>query len=122
MTLGRVAFACRACSARAHPLDERLGLDGLVSPQAQRLLCLVGAEWSFQRAAGYLRELAGLVVCDNTVRKVCDRHGGAMRAWQRDDPEASRAFAAAEGDVEFQTDGSVPSEGWHVQWESVPPG
>jgi hypothetical protein len=21
-----------------------------------------------------------------------------------------------------QTDDSVPSEGWHVQWESVPPG
>ena len=81
MTLRRVAFACRACRARACPLDERLGVDGLVSPQAQRLLCLVGAGWSFERAARYLREVAGLVVCDNTVRKLCDRHGGAMPAW-----------------------------------------
>jgi hypothetical protein len=106
VTLRRVAFACRACAARAHPLDERLGLDGLVSPQAQRLICLVGAERSFERAARSLRELAGLAVCDNTVRKLCDRHGAAMRAWQRDDPEASRAFAEAKGDVEFQTDGT----------------
>ena len=29
-----------------------------------------------------------------------------MRAWQRNDPEAGRAFAKAEGDVEFQTDGT----------------
>lgn len=106
MTLRRAAFACRSCRARAHPLDERLGVDGLVSPQAQRLLCLAGAERSFERAARLLRELAGLHVCDNTVRKACDRHGAAMRAWQRDDPAAGAAFGAAEGDVEFQTDGT----------------
>jgi hypothetical protein len=40
------------------------------------------------------------------VRKVCDRHGGLMRAWQREDPEAARPFREAEGDVEFQTDGT----------------
>lgn len=121
MTLSRVAFACRRCAARAYPLDERLGGDGLVSPGAQRLLCLVGAEWSFERAARYLREVAGLVVCDNTVRKVCDRHGGLMRAWQRDDPEASRAFRAAGGDVEFQTDGTAvnTTEGWREMRLSV---
>ena len=26
VTLSRVAFACRRCKARAHPLDQRLGL------------------------------------------------------------------------------------------------
>jgi hypothetical protein len=114
VTLRRVAFACRACRARAHPLDERLGVDGLVSPQAQRLLCLAGAERSFERAARVLRELAGLSVCDNTVRKACDRHGGAMRAWQRDDPGAGAAFREAKGDVEFQTDGTSvnTTAGW----------
>ena len=121
MTLRRVAFACRACAARAHPLDERLGVAGLVSPHAQRLLCLVGAEWSFERAARYLRDVAGLVVCDNTVRKACDRHGGLMRAWQRDDPEAGRAFADAGGDVEFQTDGTSVNTagGWREMRLSV---
>jgi len=114
VTLRRVAFTCRACSARAYPLDERLGVDGLVSPHAQRLLCLAGAQWSFERAARNLRELAGLAVCDNTVRAACDCHGAAMRAWQRDDPEAGHTFAAAGGDVEFQTDGTAVNTtgGW----------
>jgi hypothetical protein len=106
VTIRRAAFACRACRARSLPLDERLGVDGLVSPQAQRLLCLAGAEQSFERAARLLRELAGLHICDNTVRGACDRHGGLMRAWQRDDPAAGAAFREAEGDVEFQTDGT----------------
>jgi hypothetical protein len=121
VTLRRAAFACRACRARAHPLDERLGVDGLVSPHAQRLLCLVGAGQSFEAAARMLRELAGLVVCDNTVRKACDRHGGLMRAWQRDDPAAGAAFRAAEGDVEFQTDGTSVNTtgGWREMRLSI---
>lgn len=114
MTLKRASFTCRRCRQHAYPLDERLGVDGFVSPHAQRVLCAVGAEWSFERCARYLRDLAGLVVCDNTVRKVCDRHGGLMRAWQRDDPEAGRPFREAEGDVEFQTDGTCVNTvgGW----------
>ena len=121
MTLRRAAFACRACRARCHPLDERLGVDGLVSPHAQRLLCLAGAERSFERAARLLRELAGLHVCDNTVRKACDRHGGAMRAWQRDDPEAGAAFREAAGAVEFQTDGTSVNTtgGWREMRLSI---
>ena len=114
MTLSRVYFTCRRCGRHAHPLDERLGVDGLVSPHAQRLLCTLGADWSFERPARHLREVLGLAVCDNTVRKACDRHGGLMRAWQRDDPEASRPFREAGGDVEFQTDGTCVNTtgGW----------
>jgi hypothetical protein len=114
VTLRRVYFTCRACGQHAHALDDRLGLDGFVSPRAQRLICTLGADWSFGRCAQHLRDVAGLVVCDNTVRKVCDRHGGLMRAWQREDPEASRPFRAAEGDVEFQTDGTCVNTvgGW----------
>jgi hypothetical protein len=114
VTLSRVYFTCRRCGAHAHPLDERLGVQGLVSPHAQRLLCLAGADQSFEKAARRLRDLAGLVVCDNTVRAVCDRHGALARAWQRDDPEAARGFREAEGDVEFQTDGTCvnTTRGW----------
>jgi hypothetical protein len=114
VTVGRRSFTCRRCRQHAHPLDERLGLDGFVSPHAQRLLCVVGAEWSFDRCARFLREVAGLVVCDNTVRKVCDRHGGLMRSWQRDDPEAGRPFREADGDIELQTDGTCvnTTAGW----------
>jgi hypothetical protein len=114
VTLSRVYFTCRACGQHAHALDDRLGLDGFVSPHAQRLLCTLGADWSFERCARHLREVAGLVVCDHTVRKVCDRHGGLMRAWQREAPEASRPFREAEGDIEFQTDGTCVNTtgGW----------
>ena len=114
MTLRRAHFTCRRCGGNAHPLDDRLGVDGLVSPHAQRLLCVAGVERSFERAAGLLRELSGLNVCDNTVRAACDRHGGRMRAWQRDDPEAARRFREAMGDVEFQTDGTCvnTTTGW----------
>jgi hypothetical protein len=114
VTLSRVYFTCRRCGQHAHPLDDRLGLDGFVSPHAQRLLCTLGADWSFERCARHLREAAGLVVCDNTVRKVCDRHGGLMRAWQREDTEAARPSREAKGDVEFQTDGTCVNTvgGW----------
>jgi hypothetical protein len=114
VTLSRVYFTCRRCGQHAHALDDRLGLEGFVSPHAQRLLCTLGADWSFERCARHLREVAGLYVCDNTVRKVCDRHGGLMRTWQREDPEASRPFRQAKGDVEFQTDGTCVNTigGW----------
>lgn len=106
MTLRRAYFTCRRCGANAHPLDDRLGVDGLVSPHAQRLICFAGVERPFEGAARALRTLAGLNVCDNTVRAVCDRHGALARAWQREDPEAASAFRAAPGEVEFQTDGT----------------
>ena len=114
MTLRRAHFTCRHCRANAHPLDDRLGVDGLVSPHAQRLLCVAGVGRSFEEAARSLRELAGLNVCDNTVRAVCDRHGARSRAWQRDEPGAARAFKAASGDVELQTDGTCvnTTQGW----------
>jgi hypothetical protein len=114
VTLSRAYFTCRACGQHAHARDDRLGLDGFVSPHAQRLLCTLGADWSFERCARHLRDVAGLCVCDNMVRKVCDRHGGRMRAWQREDPEAARPFRAATGAVEFQTDGTCVNTtgGW----------
>lgn len=114
MTLRRGHFTCRRCRVNAHPLDDRLGVDGLVSPHAQRLICFAGVGQSFDKAAQSLRTLAGLNVCDNTVRKVCDHHGARSRTWQREDLEASRAFQAASGAVEFQTDGTCvnTTRGW----------
>jgi hypothetical protein len=114
VTLRRRYFTCRRCGQHAHPLDDRLGVDGFVSPRAQRLICLLGAEHSFERSARLLREVAGLSVCDNTVRTLCDQHGGAARAWQREDPKAAQPFREAKGDVEFQTDGTSvnTTNGW----------
>lgn len=89
-------------------------MSGFVSPLAQRLVCLAGASWSFDRASANLREFCGLSVCDNTIRATCDAHGRAMRDWQRDDPTAGEPFRRADGDVEFQTDGTCVNTtgGW----------
>jgi hypothetical protein len=119
--LSRLYLVCPRCRLTRHPLDERLGVCGFVSPQAQRLLCLAGASWSFDRSSANLREFCGLVVCDNTIRAVCHEHGGAMRDWQRDDPRASSAFRKADGDVEFQTDGTMvnTTNGWREMRLSI---
>jgi hypothetical protein len=92
-----------------------------VSPHAQRLLCLAGASWSFDRASANLREFCGLSACDNTIRKACQAHGGAMRDWQRDDPAAGEWFRRAGGDVEFQTDGTMvnTAAGWREMRLSI---
>jgi len=112
--LRRLYLTCRHCGTSRYPLDARLGLTGFVSPQAQRLVCLAGASWSFDRAAALLKEFCGLSLCDNTVRRVCHEHGGAGRDWQRADPAAARPFRAAAGDVELETDGTAvnTTEGW----------
>lgn len=98
-----------------------MGLTGFVSPHAQRLLCLAGASWSFDRAAANLKEFCGLCVCDNVIRAVCHEHGGTMRDWQRQKPSAAESFRAAEGDVEFQTDGTAvnTTSGWREMRLSI---
>lgn len=60
-------------------------------------------------------------MCDNTIRRVCHAHGGAGRGWQRTDPAAARAFRAAAGDVELETDGTAVNtpEGWREMRLSI---
>jgi hypothetical protein len=112
---------CGGCRASRHPLDERLGIDGFVSPAAQRLLCLAGASWSFERASANLKEFCGLGACDDTIRAVCHAHGGALRVWQRDDRAAAEPFRKAVGDVEFQADGTMvnTTAGWREMRLSI---
>lgn len=114
ISLRRVYFVCRRCRLGLHPLDERLGVVGFTSPQAQRLLCLAGASWSYDRAACHLRELCGLSVCDNTIRQVCQQQATHMGQWQRESPVAHEAFQRASGEIEFTTDGTSVNtwEGW----------
>ena len=110
----RVYFVCRQCRIGTHPLDERLGVTDATSHHAQRLLCLAGSSWSFDRAAQHLREFCGLLVSDNKIRDVCQRHGAAAAAWQRETQEAHEGFHKATGDIEFSTDGTSVNtwEGW----------
>ncbi|MBN9121397.1 MAG: hypothetical protein J0I06_19975 [Planctomycetes bacterium] len=121
MRLDRLYLVCPRCKSGRHPLDERLGVTGFVRPCAQRLLCLAGASWSFERASANLKEFCGLSVGDNTIRAACHEHGGAMRDWQRDNPAAGAAFRKASGDVEFQTDGTMvnTTAGWREMRLSI---
>jgi hypothetical protein len=110
----RIYFRCSSCTVGAYALDERLGISGRYSPQAQRLICLAGASWSFDMAAERLEELSGLTVSDTTIREISQRHGGLMLSWQRESPQAVREFREAQGDLEFTTDGTCVNTtgGW----------
>ena len=114
MKLRRLYLVCRKCHVGAHPLDDRLGVEQSYSPQAQRLLSLAGASWSFDCAAKHLQELCGLSVSDNTIRAVCQQQATGMARWQRESPEARAAFRRAQGEIEFTTDGTSVNtwEGW----------
>jgi len=105
--LERLYGACPRCGASRYPLDERRGLEGFVSPQAKKLLCLAGASWSFAGAAGHLAEFCGLRTCDQTIRAACYQEAGRLADWLHADPAAGAGFAAAAGDIEFQTDGTM---------------
>jgi hypothetical protein len=77
-------------------------------------LTLAGASWSFAGAASHLAEFCGLVTCGQTIRQVCYEEAGLMARWLHTDPAAGAGFAAAGGDIEFQTDGTMVNtwEGW----------
>lgn len=110
----RVYFTCGACRSGEYALDGRLGIDGHVSPQARRLLCLAAASWSFAQAERKLEELCGIRTSDFTIREVCQSEAQAMLQWQRESAAAHQPFVEAEGDVEFTTDGTSvnTTEGW----------
>lgn len=114
MTLRRVYFVCRRCRLGVHGADARLGIRGGRSRQAERLLCLAGASWSFARASFYLDELSGLKVSPNTVRSACQQEAARIEPWQANDPTAGEKYRKTPGNDEFETDGTCVNtmEGW----------
>ena len=110
----RIYFRCPQCAAGGYALDERLGIQGRYSREAQRLICLAGASWSYDVAAARLQELCGLQLSDTTVRELTQSQGAAMGEWLRTAPEVRSTFREAAGDVEFTTDGTCvnTTEGW----------
>lgn len=112
--LSRAYFECPRCLDSGYPLDERLGVDGRYSWEAQRLICLAAASWSYDVSSERLAELCGLKVCDTTIREISQQHGARSHEWLRSEPEAAREFREAAGDVEFTTDGTCvnTTTGW----------
>lgn len=114
MKLQRVYFVCRRCRLGSHGADSRLGVTSARTRQAERLLCLAGASWSFAKASVYLHELSGLRVSPNTVRSVCQQEAARIEHWQANDPRAGEMYRKTPGNDEFQTDGTCinTTSGW----------
>lgn len=59
---------------------------------------------SFAAASEHLREMLGVHLSPETVRKLAHRHGRAMAKFQPRDEVTAGAFRQAKGDVEFAVD------------------
>lgn len=108
----RRSMRCGGCGLTAYPADDRIGLRGFLSPGALRLACLAAASWSFDVASDRLDEMAGVRVDDETIRRHVHREAVGLAARREAAPPP--AFAAADGDREFLTDGVMAPtrDGW----------
>jgi len=114
VSLTRRYFRCPACGLTSYPLDARLGLVDFLSPRATRLACLAVASWSFDVAADRLDELAGVRVDDETLRRHTLPAARTLLARRAAELPAVVPFTAADGCVEFTTDGVMAPtrDGW----------
>lgn len=114
ITVSRIYLKCVKCGGGGYPVDERLGIEGRYSKQAQRLICLAAASWSYDMSSDHLQEFCGLSVSDTTIREMAQDHGSKANEWLRLDPVAVQEFREAGGDVEFTADGTSVNtvEGW----------
>jgi len=77
------------------------------------MACLLGVQQSFAKAQVALKEVAGWLLDDNTIRLLC--HATAARAHaSRDERTTAEAFAEAGGDQELQIDAGKANtlQGW----------
>jgi hypothetical protein len=102
IALRRAYFRCGGCALGEYPLDDALGLDGLLSKQARRLVCYFAAQGSFARAAASVQEACGWAVSDETIRQACYREAGHIAAWVEADEKTGQEFLQAAGDTELQ--------------------
>ena len=114
MRLSRVYLECPKCWGGGCPLDERLGIEGRYSREAQRLICLAAGSWSYDISSARLEDFCGLSISDTTIREVAQEHGAKANEWLRTEPVAVQEFREARGDIEFTSDGTCVNtrEGW----------
>ena len=102
--LWRTHFACKGCGLGGYFADRLLGLEGYLTRQATRLVCLLGGRSSFAGAAFLLDECCGWTVSDETIRQACQAEAARIADFQASSPVVPEAFTTAAGDVEFETD------------------
>ncbi len=109
----RTYFACPGCGQGGAHVDRLLGLDGFLTGQATRLVCLTGGRLGFAAAAGMLAACCGWTVSDETIRSACEGQSSRIADFHAT-PRAVAGFAEAAGEVEFQLDGTTVNTtgGW----------
>ena len=109
----RTYFACSGCGQGGAHVDRRLGLDGFLSRQASRLVCLTGGRVGFDAASKMLAACCGWTVSDETIRLACEGQSGRIAEFHAT-PEAVAKFSRSKGEVEFQLDGTTVNTigGW----------
>ena len=112
-TLLRTYFACTGCGQGGAHVDRLLGLDGFLTRQATRLVCLSGSRAGFAAAGTMLTACCGWSVSTETIRTACEAQTSRIAQFQAT-PAASAAFPEATGQVEFQLDGTTVNTtgGW----------
>ena len=113
--LTRRCCACRTCGAGQVEFDAWAGVEkGHLTVGAKRMACVAATGWSFDQASKKLKELTGLAVSDQTIRRVAEAEGVKVWHWQDTSPAATAPVAAAPGNKEFLTDGTMVNtrEGW----------
>ncbi len=104
LNVRRAYLACPACGLGEYALDQRLGIAGMLSRQARRVVCWTGGRMAFAQAAEALEQLGGWTVSDETIRRTCQAEAAAIAAWRPTAEAAVADFRTAGGLPEFQTD------------------
>lgn len=116
VTFVRRYWKCTCGSDGSYAADAVLGVEGVRYTQTvQKHCCRLAAHSSFATASEDLREMLGVHLCAETVRTLVHGHGKKMTRFQARDVESERAFAQAQGEVEFTVDAAkvhVRHEGW----------
>jgi hypothetical protein len=111
ITIQHVYFTCTACKQGGYSADAKLGIDGFLTAQARRLVCLAGGQRSFENAEMPLKELCGWHISDERIRQACHAEADLIARWR---PEAPTGFSPTADACEFQTDATKvnTTEGW----------
>jgi len=82
---------------------------------------LAGSSWSFDVASDRLRELCGIRISDETLRRVTEAVGDDAQGWLCESPSPAATLRNAPGNAEFYTDGTSVNtrQGWREMRLSV---
>jgi hypothetical protein len=102
--VGRSHGYCQVCGQPEFAADRVIGLDGWLTPRAQRMACLVGIHDPFRQSEQLLRELSGWSVDAETIRRRCHATAADARQGRAGRQQLPEQFGQAAGDRELHID------------------